>query len=408
MTSTISQTPPKRVGAPPYRLAGLALLLVLATVLGMAWGEFRGFFDSKSTLFLTADRSGLTLDPGSKVTFNGVPVGRLKSVHAETRGGQSGAKLLLEVEPHYLDMMPANVEADLRATTVFGNKFVSLLTPKSPSPDKLKPGATLTAGSTTTEFNTLFETIMSIAAQVDPVKLNLTLTAAAQALDGLGDKFGRSLVDGNSILRELNPRMPQIREDIEGLADLSNVYVKSAPNLFDALSFATTTAHTLHEEWGDVNGALLAAIGFGKNAHDVLDRSGSYFIRGAQDLVPTSEIFDYFSPEILCTLRNFHDVAPSLADMIGGNGFSIRTNSELIGAGNPYVYPDNLPRTNASGGPGGRPGCWQPITRNLWPAPYLVMDTGASIAPYNHFEPGQPLATEYIWGRQAGEHTINP
>ena len=41
-------------------------------------------------------------------------------------------------------------------------------------------------------------------------------------------------------------------------------------------------------------------------------------------------------------------------------------------------------------------------------APYLVMDTGASIAPYNHFELGQPILIEYVWGRQVGENTINP
>ena len=39
---------------------------------------------------------------------------------------------------------------------------------------------------------------------------------------------------------------------------------------------------------------------------------------------------------------------------------------------------------------------------------YLVMDSGNSIAPYNHFELGQPLANEYVWGRQYGENTINP
>jgi phospholipid/cholesterol/gamma-HCH transport system substrate-binding protein len=44
----------------------------------------------------------------------------------------------------------------------------------------------------------------------------------------------------------------------------------------------------------------------------------------------------------------------------------------------------------------------------LWPAPYLVMDTAASVAPYNHFELGQPAYTEYVWGRQYGENTINP
>jgi phospholipid/cholesterol/gamma-HCH transport system substrate-binding protein len=79
-----------------------------------------------------------------------------------------------------------------------------------------------------------------------------------------------------------------------------------------------------------------------------------------------------------------------------------------MGAGNPYIYPDNLPRVNARGGPEGRPGCWQKFTRDLWPAPYLVMDTGVSIAPYNHFDLGQPLMTEYVWGRQVGENTINP
>ena len=79
-----------------------------------------------------------------------------------------------------------------------------------------------------------------------------------------------------------------------------------------------------------------------------------------------------------------------------------------VAIGRPYVYPDNLPRVNAHGGPEGRPGCWQDVDRELWPAPYLVMDTGASIAPYNDIELGQPLFIDYVWGRQVGESTINP
>jgi phospholipid/cholesterol/gamma-HCH transport system substrate-binding protein len=57
---------------------------------------------------------------------------------------------------------------------------------------------------------------------------------------------------------------------------------------------------------------------------------------------------------------------------------------------------------------GARPGCRQKITRDLWPAPYLVMDTGASIAPYNHLEIAQPMLIDYVWGRQVGELSINP
>ena len=78
------------------------------------------------------------------------------------------------------------------------------------------------------------------------------------------------------------------------------------------------------------------------------------------------------------------------------------------GAPNPYTFPENLPRVNSRGGPGGAPGCWQKITHDLWPAPELVMDTANSIAPYNHLDTGSPYAIEYVWGRQVGDNTINP
>jgi phospholipid/cholesterol/gamma-HCH transport system substrate-binding protein len=151
-----------------------------------------------------------------------------------------------------------------------------------------------------------------------------------------------------------------------------------------------------------------APLGFANTGSDVFAKTGPYLQRGAQDLVPTSELFDQYSPELFCTIRNYHDVEPKVAAASGGNGYSANALTEIMGAGNPYVYPDNLPRINARGGPEGRPGCWQPITRDLWPAPYLVADTGASIAPYNHFGLAQPMLIDYIWGRQIGENTINP
>jgi phospholipid/cholesterol/gamma-HCH transport system substrate-binding protein len=61
---------------------------------------------------------------------------------------------------------------------------------------------------------------MSISEKIDPVKLNTTLTAAGRALDGFGDGFGQSIVNGNDVLAALNPRLPQIRYDTQRLADL--------------------------------------------------------------------------------------------------------------------------------------------------------------------------------------------
>lgn len=393
---------------PPYKLAGLVLLLVTVLVASALYVQFRGGFEKKITLTLVSDRAGLVMDPGSKVTFNGVQIGRVAAVDPIDSDGTTRARLTLDVKPRYIDLIPANVVTNISATTVFGNKYVSFTSPKNPSPQRITPDDVIDVTGVTTEFNTLFETITSIAEQVDPVKLNLTLSAAAEALTGLGEKFGQSLVNGNRILDDVNPRMPQIRYDVQQLAKLADVYTDASPDLWSSLDGAVTTARTFNERRADLDAALLAATGFGNTAADVFERGGPYLIRGAADLVPTAELLNTYSPALFCTVRNYALVAPKVADSLGGNGYSLNTNTTFLGAENPYVYPDNLPRVNARGGPGGAPGCWQSIDRHLWPAPYLVMDTGASIAPYNHLELGQPILTEYVWGRQVGENTINP
>ena len=402
------QAPINNPRTPPYTVAGLVLLVIFAVVATLVWFQFRGDFTPREKLTLMSARAGLNLDPGTKVTFNGVEIGRVAEVNAVSVGNEPKARVTLEVDPQYVRLIPANVVADISATTVFGNKYVSFASPPNPTPRRINSSDVIDVSTVTTEFNTLFETVVSVAQKVDPVKLNQTLTATALALDGLGDRFGESVIDGNTILADLNPQMPQIRRDVRGLADLGEVYTDAAPDLFDGLENAVTTARTLNEQRGNLDRALMAAVGFGNTGGEVFERGGPYLVRGAEDLIPTSALLDEYSPALLCTIRNFHDVAPEVADAVGGNGYSLVVNATIAGAENAYVYPDNLPRLNARGGPEGRPGCWQPITRDLWPAPYLVMDTGASLAPYNHFELGQPLASEYVWGRQVGEHTINP
>ncbi|OBH12162.1 MCE family protein [Mycobacterium sp. E1747] len=434
MTSPVKVNKPRN---PPYKLAGIAALIIALVALVLVYGQFRGNFTPKTTLTMLSSRAGLVMDPGSKVTYNGVEIGRVASISETVRDGKPAAKFTLDVYPRYLSLIPSNVNADVKATTVFGGKYVSLTTPKNPSPQKLNPRTVIDARSVTTEINTLFQTVTSIAQKVDPVKLNLTLSAAAQALTGLGDRFGQSVVNANAILDDVNPRLPRARRDIQQLAGLGDTYANAAPDLLDFLNNAVITSRTINAQQKDLDQALLSAAGFGNTGADIFNKGGPFLARGAQDLVPTAQLLDTYSPAIYCTLRNYHDVAPLTGASEGGfNGYSLNMNTEALsglgllanpvsavatlaslvgglagvvgGAPNPYTYPENLPRVNARGGPGGAPGCWQPITRHLWPAPELVMDTGNSIAPYNHLDTGSPYAIEYVWGRQVGDNTINP
>jgi phospholipid/cholesterol/gamma-HCH transport system substrate-binding protein len=446
MTTTTSPAgkinPPRN---PPYKLAGIAILVVAAVLLVLIYGQFRGDFTKKEHLTMVASRAGLVMDPGSKVTYNGVEIGRVANISETVRDGKPAAKFSLDVYPRYLKLIPANVNADIKATTVFGGKYVSLTTPQNPSPQRISPQTVIDARTVTTEINTLFQTITEIAQKVDPVKLNLTLSAAAQALTGLGDRFGQSIVNANAVLDDVNPQQPQASHDIQALAALGDTYANAAPDLFDFLNNAVVTSRTINAQQKDLDQALLSAAGFGNTGADIFEKGGPYLARGAQDLVPTAQLLDTYSPEIFCTFRNYHDVAPKVASFTGGgNGYSLNDEAKLLsglgltlnplslvstlilgvatmgvgnlaalaglagGAPNPYIYPENLPRVNARGGPGGAPGCWQHITHDLWPAPELVMDSGNSLAPYNHLEVGSPYAIEYVWGRQVGDNTINP
>jgi phospholipid/cholesterol/gamma-HCH transport system substrate-binding protein len=430
----------------PFRVVGVVVMLIFALVLWLVYLQFRGDFTPTTKVMVLSPRAGLVMNPGSQVTFNGVQIGRVKDISEKQVNNEPAALLSLDVKPRYIKLMPSNVDAKIVATTIFGGKYVEFSAPKNPSGQPLSkarcPGTKSTpcvdATHVTTEINTLFQTITSITEKVDPVKVNLTLSAAADALNGLGDKFGQSIINANAVLDQVNPQMPTIRHDIQQLAALGDTYAAAAPDLLQFLKNAATTAHTVHQQEKELDQALLAATGFGNTGADLFNRGGPYLARGAADLVPTAQLLDTYSPELFCTVRNLHDVEPEVAAFTGGvGGYSLRSETTLLsglglalnlpglgltlasgglfgltglvgGAPNPYVYPDNLPRVNAHGGPGGAPGCWQRITRDFWPAPALVMDTGASLAPYNHVDTGSPYAIEYVWGRQVGDYTINP
>jgi phospholipid/cholesterol/gamma-HCH transport system substrate-binding protein len=393
----------------PYKVAAVAFLLITALVLTVVYVQFRGGFTPKTPLTMVAARAGLVMDPGSPVTYNGVQIGRVASISEIEHHGKPAAKFVLDVDLQFTKLIPANVAAAIVATTVFGNKYVALTAPKNPTPQRISRKQVIDATSVTTEFNTLFETVNDISEKVDPIKLNLTLSAAAEALTGLGDKFGHSLVNGNAILDDVNPQLPRVRRDIQQLAALGDTYADAAPDLLDFLNNAVVTARTLRSQEKDLDAALLAAAGVGDAGADVFDRGGPYLQRAVEDLVPSSQLLDTYSPELFCSIRGLAETAPRVTKILGGeDGVSLDVIGEIVGAANPYIYPDNLPRINARGGPGGAPGCWPEITHDFWPAPYLVIDTGASIAPYNHFEIGSPYAVEYIWGRQMGDNTINP
>lgn len=139
--------------------------------------------------------------------------------------------LRLEIDDDQLQYIPANVEAQIRATTVFGAKFVDLVMPGDPSSQRLEAGQVLQSRNVTTEVNTVFENLVEVLDQVDVAKLNSTLSALSDGVRGQGERIGEATTAANQVLLELNPRNETIRADLQALTSFNRTFSAAAQNI---------------------------------------------------------------------------------------------------------------------------------------------------------------------------------
>ncbi|MBX9920827.1 MAG: MlaD family protein, partial [Mycolicibacterium frederiksbergense] len=132
----------KSKGIAPGWWTLLLVVFVIAAV-WLSYSLFTGSLRSTVPVTLTADRSGLVMETNAKVKMRGVQVGRVVAIHGGDSEAASPVKLRLDIDPDQIRFIPANVEARIRATTIFGAKFVDLVYPDSPSAERLESGQVL-------------------------------------------------------------------------------------------------------------------------------------------------------------------------------------------------------------------------------------------------------------------------
>ena len=66
--------------------------MIAALVLWLVYLQFRGEFNAKTPVTMLSSRAGLVMDPGAKVTYNGVQIGRVASISEVQQEGKPAAK----------------------------------------------------------------------------------------------------------------------------------------------------------------------------------------------------------------------------------------------------------------------------------------------------------------------------
>lgn len=107
------------------RLMGVALLLIVALVVGLCLANFNKAFKPVEMVTLKTDTVGNQLSKQGDVKVRGVIVGEIRSVDSDG----SGATVEMAMDPDFLPTIPSNTTAMLIPKTLFGERFVSLTIP---------------------------------------------------------------------------------------------------------------------------------------------------------------------------------------------------------------------------------------------------------------------------------------
>jgi virulence factor Mce-like protein len=325
-------------------VAGLATVVIVAAIVAVSVGLFRGDFTKTVPVTVISDRAGLVMNPDARVKMRGVQVGKVDSIETRPDGA---AVLHLAMDPGQLRKIPSNVVADIASTTVFGAKYVNFEPPADPSSKPMYSGQVLQGQHVTVEINTVFQQLTQILKKIDPAQLNETLGALSSAFAGRGKQFGQTVADFDSLLAKLEPSLPNMARDIELTAPVAAAYADAAPDLVRTVQNANKVSQSIVDEQQNLDTFLVNMIGLADQGNDVLGTNQPALSKVLHLIAPTTALFNEYAPAINCTLEGMNAVrlAPPLMDpgVLVSVAFTLGIDR--------YRYPSNLPKVAAKGGP---------------------------------------------------------
>lgn len=295
----------------------------------------------------------------------------------------------MAMDPAKIGQLPDNVSARLLPKTAFGQRYINLVLPD-------KPHGTLASGkvisqdksSNAIELEKVLGDLLPLLRAVQPQKLNSSLGAISQALDGKGKPLGESIVRFNDLLNQFNPLMPQFKADISRLADVSDTYNSAAPDILRALTDLTTTGRTLVDRKADLQALFASTTTASNDLNAFLQKNSGNLIGLSESSRPTLELLARYSPEFPCLFDSVNRLKPLVEKALGvGTGEpGLHVNVSVMPARGKYVPGRDDPRYTANAGPqcyapGAGPGQGRPVAAKTMSTRAATDDLGVANSP---------------------------
>ncbi|WP_141013491.1 MCE family protein [Nocardioides sambongensis] len=298
-------------------VAGIVFLTSIALLIGLSIAIYNKEFDRVTWITVKADRAGLQLAKFGDVRINGALVGQVREV---TQDGEQ-AEIRLALEPDAAKSIPSNISVEIMPTTLFGQKFVSLVRPEAPSSTPLADGDVIPSDRVTTnvELSRILADLFPVLRAVRPADLNATLNALATALSGRGDEIGTTMDQLGGYVDAIDDHLPTLREDLVELADVADAYDLAAPDLLDTLANVTVTSKTIVQKKRDLDTFFSDLGGLADVATRVLAENEQNLIRAGELTEPVLALLAEYSPEFPCLIKGAARYAPILSKTFEGN-----------------------------------------------------------------------------------------
>lgn len=382
-----------RIGVKAY---GVVFVTVVALLVGLAVASFQKRFTPVVMVTLETSRLGSQLQEAADVKLRGLVVGEVRAIEATP----TGARLELALDPERVDQIPGNVRARLLPKTLFGERFVDLVTVAAPSRRPLREGDVITQdrSAVAIELETVFDNLYPLLRTVQPGKLSTTLGSLATTLDGRGERLGQNLVLVDRYLRAVNPLMPTIQRDLDLFATTVESYAALAPDLVRLTEALRTTSRTIVEKDQQLASFLVETAGFANTTAGFLRDNEERIIQLGRVQRPTLQVLAKYAPIYPCMAEGLANWVPRISQAFSGGTFHITL--EVVQPRKPYRVGEE-PRWGEKRGPDcfGLP---TPSGSQARPFPGNHFDDGTRPASYAYAALPQAFLTGASGGTDSG------
>ncbi len=330
------------------RLSGVAFLVIVALLIGLTVALYQKKFTDVVRVSLKTDRIGNQLAAPADVKLRGVLVGEVRKVSSDG----SGATITLALKPGKLVDIPDNVEAQIVPKTLFGEKYVLLVAPTGRTGSHLKAGAVIPQDRTTTALETerVIDNLMPLLQSLKPAQLSMTLNALSEALRDRGNRLGANLSNAGAYFARLNPSLPTLAQDMQGLADFANSTADATPNLLQVLDNLSASSRNLVEEQASLDSFLTSTTTFAASAQSIVTQNEQRLVALARDSLPSLQLYQRYSPEFPCFFAGLSRYNSIVEKTFGGGQPGLHITAEVV-SDNGAFTPGQEPKYRDSRAP---------------------------------------------------------